>query len=121
CTGAVLAQENSPAATLKTQIIQLENIARSADSSPTAKASSLRLLTEKRMQLRASLKMQIDSLHRYQASYGYRLSAKENQRVTDSIRNLSSELQSLGGTPGLEAGTVVQEKGHAEKPARGFA
>jgi hypothetical protein len=114
----VFAQQDGSVAALKEQITQLEKLSRSADTPAAAKASSLRLLVMKRAQLRASLQMQIESLRRYQAAYGSRFSAKENQRVTDSIGALDSELQNLSGNLRLDSSSFLQEKGHAEKPFR---
>lgn len=116
CT--VFAQQDASVALLKDQITQLERLAQSAESTAGMRASSLKLLELKRAELRTSLKMQIGSLRTYQSKYGFRFSAKENQRVTGLIRGLEIELQNLAASLLMNLSSPLQEKGHAEKPQR---
>jgi hypothetical protein len=113
----VFAQQDTSIAVLKEQITQLEEAERRADLPGPTRASTMKLLTEKRIRLRATIWMQIESLRKYQASYGSRFTLKESQNVASSIQRLESELQNLAGGSGAysSAESQLQEKGHADK------
>jgi hypothetical protein len=93
--GFALAQPESSAGALREQIVHLERMAASRDTPPAMAASTRRLLAIKRAQLSTSLRMQLDALRKYQASYGQRFSEKETQSVNRSIQLLESELENL--------------------------
>lgn len=117
--GVVAAQQNVSPASLREQISQLQRMAQSPDT-PSAKAATLKLLAEKRAQLRTSLEMQLGALRKYQASYQSRFSARENQNVLDSIRSLEAELQALisGTRRDYPTDSMSPERGHAERAQR---
>jgi hypothetical protein len=118
--GSSSAQRATTISGLKSEIIELQKIVASADTPASVRASKLRMLSEGRVQLRTALRMQIESLRKYQAAYGHAFSTKEIQSVTNSIRSLESQLQDLGDSPHVDysASSPVQEKGHAEKTQR---
>lgn len=66
-------------ADLKSQIDQLQKLVADSRTPNSARSSDLKLLAEKREQLRTSLQNQIGALRRYQTAYQYRFSVKESQ------------------------------------------
>lgn len=89
------AQQFASAADLRKEIDQLQNVVNNSRTPNDVKPSDLKLLAEKRAQLRISLQNQIGALRRYQSAYQFRFSAKENQSVSRSIQLLETELQNL--------------------------
>src|SRR6266850_1773613 len=82
----VTAQQIASVAELKSQIDRLEALVRDPQTPTEFRPSNLRLLAEKRAQLRASLQNQIGALRGYQTAYQHRFSATESQTVNTSIR-----------------------------------
>ena len=89
------AQQIVSIAQLKEQIKQFEMVARDANTPAPVKSINRNFLMERRSQLRTLLQYQVDSLRKYQINYQSHFSAKESQVVTDSIRSLEKELQTL--------------------------
>jgi hypothetical protein len=116
-TIGVVAQQSSSLASLREQISQLQKAVQSADTPAPVKAVDRKLLAEKRGELLSLLEMQLGALRKYQASYQSRFSAKENLRVSESIRAIEAELQTLSSSSGRDSSVALSqpERGHAVK------
>jgi len=122
-TSTTPAQQRPSVAQLKEQIKQLENVVLAQESTDSLSTSNLKLLTAKRMRLRASLQHQLDSLRRYRLSYGHRFLVRESAAVNELIRSLEMDLRSLeGAARSTEAAmSPPVEYSHAPKSSQTLA
>jgi hypothetical protein len=89
-------QEGTSINQLKTQIARLESIGRDANISTEVNDLNRNFLEEKRTRLAALLKARVAALRKYQLDSGPSLSAAERQVVEKAIRNLESDLKTMG-------------------------
>lgn len=88
-------QSGSPISALKEQIARLEAIDLDPATPNEIRELNRRFLAERKIELAALIGKRIASLRAYQASVGSALKPNENQLITDSLRELELDLQSL--------------------------